>query len=340
MKLNEQTQQDLIEHVENILVPHTAFTKALNRLEQGMKVAPFLRDPLGYFISGESRTGKSRVIEEFRSRYARLRTPEGMEIPVLYVSVPSNPTEKGLATAILAALEDPLAYKGTELDKTSRLLTLLRECKTKMLILDEFQHFVDKTANFAVLHRTSDWLKSLLNDAKVVTVIAGLPYGNSVLAQNQQLRGRIPQTIMIPRFDWRDDASRMEFMGLLDGFTEIMRERFDFPDIGEENFAFRFFLATGGITGYIFNLIRQAAWNAITVHDKTKLTLKDFEEAYTEAIHSLDYQAINPFSLDARAFSGEALERAYTIGCRSDDYPDARTRRRTRAKTQLTAANV
>ena len=333
MKLNEKTSTELREHVEKILVPHTAFSKALGRLEQGMRVASIIRDPIGFFISGESRTGKSRVIEEFTNRYIPSRSPEGMVIPVLYVEVPSNPTEKSLATEILAALGDPLADKGTEKEKKNRLLILLKECRTKVLILDEFQHFVDKTANYAVLHKTSDWLKGVLNKAKVVTVIAGLPYGNSVLAQNEQLRGRIPNNIVMPRFDWKGETSRGEFLGVLDGFTEVMRERFTLPDLGEENMGYRFFLATGGITGYIFNIIRQAAWNVVD-QDRTDIKLEDLREAYLQAIHTLDHQAVNPFSLDPRVFEASALEHAYTVGTRSDDYMSTTIRRSRKTKQQ------
>lgn len=335
MKLTEKTKTELREFVENILVPHTAFSCALERLEQGIRVAPIIRDPLGYFISGESRTGKSRLIEEFTNRYPPYRTPEGMRIPVLYVEVPSNPTEKGLAAEILAALGDPLADKGTENEKKRRLLRLLKECKTLVLILDEFQHFVDKTANNAVHLKTSDWLKGVLNQAKVVTVIAGLPYGNSVLAQNQQLRGRITQDIHMPRFDWKNDSSRGEFLGLLDGFTDVLRSRFTLPDLGEDTMAYRIYLASGGITGILTNLIRQAAWNAIDAN-RTDIKLEDLSKAYKQAIHSLDHQAVNPFSLDPKVYGGEALERAYQIGIgsRIDGYPAAQTRRGRKPNSQ------
>lgn len=319
MNLNDQKRKELMQHVEEILVPHTAFNDALDQLEQGMRVASIIRDPLGYFISGESRTGKSRVIEEFKGRHPSTRLLEGMVVPVLYVEVPSKPTVKGLVSEILAALGDPLAEKGTEQERTRRLLKLLDACRTKVLILDEFQHFVDKSAKFAVMHHISDWLKNLLNKAKIVTVIAGLPYANTVLAQNEQLRGRFTHTLNLPRFSWKDADSNGEFLGLLDGFTDYMQEHFSVVNFAGEDLAYRFYLATGGLTGYVFNIIRKAAWNVLD-EGRCDINMADLHKAYSQVVHKTDQQASNPFSLHFNLGDGAALELASNIGRRADDY--------------------
>ena len=192
--LNLANKNALVEFIDSVLVSHTAFEYAGTILHQACELAPNLREPTGYFIVGESRTGKSRLVEEVSNAYPTVRTPHGLISYVIKVIVPSKPTVKGLASEILHALGDPLAYKGTENDMTRRILNLLKVCQTRLLFLDEFQHLVDKSTKYNVVHHVSDWLKNLLSSSKIVTVLVGLPYGQAVLRQNEQLRGRFTNT--------------------------------------------------------------------------------------------------------------------------------------------------
>jgi len=305
--------------VEEMLVPHTAFQEATRVLEQAFEAAPTIRDPFGYFIAGESRTGKSRLIEEFQQAHLRSRTELGLQAPVVNVVVPSKPSVKGLAAEILRALGDPLAHKGTEQDMNARLLIFLKQCGVRVLILDEAQHLVDKSSKYALIHHVSDWLKNLMNRSKVVVVIAGLHYAQTVLSQNEQLRGRFAQKIILPRFQWQDPKLRVEFRGLLKGFNQVLSERFDLPDLSSQEMALRFYLASGGLTGYVFNILRKTIWNMID-EERTAVEMTDFDIGYREMVSSEDQQAISPFSPDFDINDGLAFEKAEKIGSRSDDY--------------------
>ena len=345
MQTTIQTNQEPIDKdqlrlfLECMLVPHTAFITATKCLEQAFRVSSTIRDPIGYFISGESRTGKTRLIEDFAAQYPKYRLPEGLIVPVLHVEVPSKPTVKGLAAEILAALGDPLADKGTEQEKTRRVVTYLQKCQTKVLVLDEFHNFVDKSSNFAVIHHVSDWLKNLLNKAKIVTVIVGLPYGEAVLSQNEQLRGRFTKSFHLPRFNWQDEALQGEFLGLLDGFTELLREHFTIKDLGGEEMAYRFYLATGGLTGYVFNILRLAAWNVID-EDRTSITINDLDIAYNIFISDVDRHALSPFSPKFNLTDVPAFEKASKIGARSVDYAPEKTTRRYKPRSTREALAV
>ena len=259
-------------------------------------------------------------------------TLEGLMVPVLYVEVPSKPTVKGLASEILAALGDPLADKGTEQEKTRRLLKYLKQCKTRVLILDEFQNFVDKSTKFTVIHHVSDWLKNLLNQAKIVTVIAGLPYGEAVLGQNEQLRGRFTKSIHLPRFDWKDDELRNQFLGVLDGFSELLRQQFLTVDLGGAEMAYRFYLASGGLTGYVFNIIRIAAWNIID-EERTSLTIEDLDIGYQRFVSEVDQLSISPFSKNFNLMDGNACDKASRVGLRSEDYVPEKAASRYKPRT-------
>lgn len=305
--------------IEDMLVPHTAFIKTKKALEQGFRAADTLKTSIGYFVSGETRTGKTRLLEEFAAGHPSVRTDLGLIVPVLCVQVPSKPTAGGIASKILAAYGDPSAQKGTELAKTERIAVLIKQCQTKVLVIDEVQHFVDKTSKFTVIHHLTDWLKNFITESKIIIVIVGLPYAQSVLSQNEQLRARFRNTLYLPRFDWKDDALRGEFLGLLDGFYQLLQENFSLPDIGNEDFAYRFYLATGGLTGYVFNILRQAAWNVID-DGHTIIKMEDIDQAYQDVINEIDQHATSPFSRKFDMTDGQALFRAAQVGIRTEDY--------------------
>lgn len=306
-------------HVEQMLVTHTSFEKAMDSLEQAFNAAPIIRDPMGIFITGESRTGKSRVIEEFMDAHQPIRFNEGLEVPVIKVLVPSKPSVKGLAAEILRALGDPLPDKGTEQVMTARLLIFLSHCKVRMLILDEGQHLVDKSTKYNLIHHVSDWLKNLMNQSKVVVVIAGLEYAQTILSQNEQLRGRFTNKINMPRFNWREDQSRSEFLGLLAGFNSFISEQFSMPDISSHDLALRFYLASGGLTGYLFNILRKTVWDVVD-DGRTTIHLEDFDVGYRAMISTQDQHQSSPFSRSFQLDDGQVFEKARTIGLRPEDY--------------------
>lgn len=312
---------NLYGYIDSLLVRHSAFTNAAKRLEWAFRAAPNLKDPFGLYIYGEARTGKSRLIEETVGKHASYRTEKGLIVLVVRLQVPAKPTIKSLAIEILKALGDPMPEKGTENSMTERLVVLLKACETRLLILDEFQHFVDKSSKYSVIHHVADWLKNLLNSTKVTAVLVGLEYGQAVLSQNEQLRGRFANPIRMPRFDWRDEKLRNEFLGLLDGFSTLMSEKFDVPELGSDEMGYRFYIATGGLTGYIFNLLRMAAWEAIG-SGHTTISMHELQIAYEAGINHEDQYRINPFSKEFDLNDAEAFEHARMIGRHVDHYQD------------------
>lgn len=282
--------------VEATLVPHTAFTKASARLAQCLRYAENASEPICIAVTGESRTGKSRVLEECIAAHFPQRTKEGVIKPILYVKTPPRPTVKGLAEEMLRAIGDPKSSAGEERSKTSRLKTLMAAAKIKMVILDEFQHFHDKGSR-KIMHEVADWLKILVDDMKVALVVAGLPRCRAVLNQNEQLDGRFLAPAVMPQFDWRDDDARDEFVGILEAFHESLGRHFDLPPLHSPGMAFRCYCGTGGLIGYLTKFLRQAVWDAID-EGRTSIDLAQLYAAHRGAVW-VEAGAIsfpNPFS--------------------------------------------
>lgn len=314
--------------VESTLVPHRAFEQATRRLEQCFAYANNASEPICIAIVGESRTGKSRALEECEDRHPSVRDNEGLSIPILRVKTPSKPTVKGLAEVMLRAMRDPLFDRGTEISKTSRLQTLMLNCGTQMVMIDEFQHFVDKGSH-KVMHHVADWLKILVDDSRVALVVAGLPSCQAVLDQNEQLAGRFLSPVFMPRFDWLCDEHRDEFIAILGAFHDSINQHFDLPALDGEEMAFRCYCGTGGLMGYLSKFLRQMVWNALDANKKS-ISLSELAQAHYEAVwaESGPLGIPNPFSKEfSSARTDDIISRVKGMGTSIEPQPAVRNRK-------------
>lgn len=268
--------------IESKLVEHTAFVKISTKLGQCMDSALYSDHPISLAIIGESRTGKTTVAEQFCSGYLPYRVPEGRKVPILKVITPSEPTIIGLAEHMLCHMGDERFYNGTRTAKTIRLKKLINSAETKMVMIDEFQHFVDKATD-RVIHSAADWLKTLVEECGVSLVILGLESALSVLDQNEQLRGRFSAPIEMPRFDWSNEAHRDEFSAVVSAFEDEITKNFDSVELSNHEMTFRLYVATGGLIGYLWKFLRQVIVNA-TDSDSTTICLQDLDVAYKDSI--------------------------------------------------------
>ena len=313
---------ELMNLVESTLVPHTAFSHADRSLEQCFRYAIGSAEPICVSVIGESRTGKSRLLEACTAKHPRHRNKEGLTVPILKVSTPSKPTVKSLAEDMLYAIGDPLYAIGTENAKTARLKVLLRETGTRMLMIDEFQHFVDKGSRKVIYH-VADWLKILVDETRVALVVAGLETSLAVLEQNEQLAGRFLAPIHLPRFDWRCEEHRSEFLGILGSFTESLSGHFDIPDLANTDLSFRIYCGTGGLIGYLTKFLRQLVWNCLDAGQRV-ITLAEMASAHHQAIGKTEKHIDrgNPFeSSTVPRPTTEVLSQVSLIGTQSEEKP-------------------
>jgi hypothetical protein len=268
--------------VENFVLPHAAFADALNRVERCYSFAKLKAEAEGLAIIGESGTGKTSVLQTFRDNYLPTRDENGMKIPVLLASVPSSPTVKSLAGVLLEALHASDPERGTENEKSRRIRVLMKETGTRMVMIDEFQHFYDRGTQ-KIMHHVADWLKILIDQTQTTLVISGLPTCLGVIDQNEQLMRRFSSPIRLTRFDWQVPKDREQFIGLLAMFHEELGKRYIAPKFHSEQMAFRFWQATSGLMGYLSKLLRQVERNAL-VEERTEISLKDLHTAHMESI--------------------------------------------------------
>jgi hypothetical protein len=283
-------------------------------------------------LIGETGTGKSRALETFWQQHPPERLDDGMYVPILRVQTPSMPTVKGLAAVMLEGLgaEDP-DHEKTENERTRRLNILMKGTQTRMVMLDEFQHFEDKGSQ-KIMYHVADWLKILVDNQKCALVVSGLPTCSDVIDQNVQLARRFLAPVHLSRFRWADKDERVDFVAILNSFDETLRGcQFQTPELVSQQMAFRFYLATGGLIGYVAKLLRQAVRNAVS-EGRTEIGLKHFDAAHIQSMwrepgfDNVPRPFQNSFAPEP---TNEVLDQAWRLGTVLTPIdPTPRTRRR------------
>lgn len=313
---------------EKIIVPHKAFEQGRTLLNQLYDYAAAKSAAEGIAILGESGTGKTTLLTQFISDHRLKREENGVQGPVLYCSVPSTPTVGGLAGVMLQALGAQDWDRGTEIQKTQRLTKLIDEVGILILVIDEFNHFIERRSGKVLMYQTADWLKKLIDDTGRTLVVSGLPSCRAVIDQNEQLTRRFLAPIELPRFIWTDIERRIEFMIILKAFYKEVAKEYSTPEYFSAEMAFRFYCATGGLIGYLSKLLKQALRNAATAKSKS-IELQDLHDAFLQSIWSSTQAKDLPRPFE-KGFTPveniDLLERVAKIGVRIEP-PQERKRR-------------
>jgi len=149
---------------------------------------------------------------------------------------------------------DKMFYTGTRNVKTARLRKLISSCGTKVIAIDEFQHFKDNVSD-KVTYGVAEWLKVLVEKTSVSLVVSGLKSCESILRQDEQLLGRFMAPIIMSRFDWRIEDDRAEFIGILKAFNSEISKYFDICELHNSTISFILYIATGGLIGYLTKIL-------------------------------------------------------------------------------------
>ena len=268
----------------NVVIEHTAFAGAKERIELFRSGIERQQDAIVLALVGPSGSGKSCLLDQIFDSEKPIETEEGMIHRHIRVTVPDEPTPKNMAEAILVKLDPSDRVKRyTKAQITTRIQTLLEECETRVIILEEFQHFYDSTTE-RVWERESDWLKNLVevktsNGTKRLLIVSGLEDSMTVILQNDQLRRRCRAAIELPCFSWRNAESAAEFVECVGSFLNVMSKHVKLPDVKKEHMYYRSYCATGGLIGHLKTLLTEVVLYAHK-GGKREVALEDFDGAF------------------------------------------------------------
>ena len=141
----------------------------------------------GHVVDGDPTLGKSTIIKTFGrdyERHLRRRHPQRFNglgpdfTPVVYISVPSGATPRGLSLRFAEYLGLPTKVKVTADEATNQVFKALRECGTRIVLIDDI-HFLDCSQKEGKL--ANDHLKYLANYCAATFIYAGVDIASTSL---------------------------------------------------------------------------------------------------------------------------------------------------------------
>ncbi|HWS99700.1 MAG TPA: TniB family NTP-binding protein [Pyrinomonadaceae bacterium] len=285
--------EERIRLTEQIYISYPRLKEVEQKIAYCHEFSKMSAEPVNLLIQGETGTGKTTCLKRYEHRYPRYETEEGAIVPVISAAIPVPATVKSLVTKLLIGLGDPLAEKGTVVNQTLRFLRLIKACDVQLIILDEFQHVIDRDSD-KVLKTVSDWLKNLINESKIPIVLIGMPYCDVILEANAQLKRRFSSRISIEPFGWDTNEQRQDFRKFLRA-VDVKLPLEKRSNLADEDMAYRFFCASDGTVANVMQVARRATTLAIDRSMKS-LDLAVLAEAYDERLAANYPQKPNPFT--------------------------------------------
>jgi energy-coupling factor transporter ATP-binding protein EcfA2 len=322
------SEDERIRLVERIFINFPRLNRVREKIAYCHRHSKVAAEPECLLITGQTGAGKTTLCEVYAGQFPRQPNREGIAVPVLSASIPVPATAKSPATRLLVALGDPMADRGTTVNQTLRLVKLIRDCGVELIILDEFQHFIDRDSNHILL-TVANWLKDLLNETKVPMILTGMPYSDIILQANAQLERRFQMRERLDPFGWETPAQQTEYRTFLRYLDESLplAER---SRLSDTETAFRIYCATGGVIGYVMKLIRRASVLAIT-RSLSRLDHELLAEVYDERLSSGRAELLNPFRAEPeqlraepvkeKEFAGKLTRRGLQARVESDERP-------------------
>lgn len=278
--------------VRDRIIEHDSFTKAVRAIAQAHERWTLAKVPGALLIYGQSGCGKSTVLRYYLQQFPRQSTPRKTIIPVLRVVTPESPTVRSFTEAVLVALGDPAAARGSAAVKTQRIIHFVKECEIQLFLIDEFHHFCDSTRSES--RRVTDWLKNLINECGVPVVLFGLPRAISALNSNEQLRRRFSSPIHLAEFGFATDEQQLTFRSVLQHLQSLMPYQKGL-NLSNPDMAMRFHFATNGLIDYVVKIIDELVV-ASAGHPHPAVDYNALQEAFKVQIWADVPEQLNPFN--------------------------------------------
>lgn len=288
--------------VSRLIIKHPGFSQAYQLLKDAYLFNEQTGLSKNYWLVGPSGTGKTTLMDMLVKEFPPVEYVDRKRIPVLAINIPALPTIKNLAEEMLVQLGDPLFHRGSAIDKTIRILHLIKACDTKLILFDEMQHFIDRGHKRAPAE-VADWLKTLIDKAQISTVIMGLERTQIILDANEQLRRRFSRRIDLKPFDLESGSSRAHFLGVIKKIDATL----GLPtplNLQQEGIARQLHFATNGIMDYMVKLML-GAYHVAVSHDLPGIDRECLEKAFSESVWVEGVGKLNPFNPD---FIGQRLD--------------------------------
>lgn len=226
-------------------------------------------------LVGDTNTGKTMIANRFHELHPayELEDNEGVVIPVLFVQAPPIPNESRFYSNILEKMFAPYKHSDSTEKKQYQVLTLLRSCNVKMLVIDEIHSLLagsmEKQRVFLSV------IRNLGNELRIPIVGIGTKDALRAIKTDPQLDNRFKPTLL-PKWEYGVDFRR-----LLASFERMIP--LEKPsNLHNEQIAMKLLAMSEGLLGELSEIISEAAIEAIRTN-KEKIDL--------DILHSLDWSS-------------------------------------------------
>lgn len=249
-------------------IGYTRAHEALNALSDLLSHPRTLRMP-NLLLVGESGNGKTTVVERFRELHPVVAQPGGEPLmPVLAMSMPSEPVETRFWTELLLALK--IAHRDSDpvQRKKNQAHSVLTYVQCRMLVIDEIHNILYGHARQQ--RHFLGVMKNLSNDLKLPIVAVGTRDAIRALHTDTQLPSRF-EPFGLPR--WQLNA---EFLRLLASFERLLPLAKPSGLISRE-LAIKLHGMSGGTIGELSRILKRATIQAIRDRSE-QITLKSLDQ--------------------------------------------------------------
>jgi Bacterial TniB protein len=284
-------------YVRQMRVHYPLWEKILGEIRRRHWMNAIAAEPQCMLLVGPTGAGKTTLAASYARQYPAIFTDTVTLRPVVMATTPSTASVPNLMIALLSALGDPGATRGTIGAKEYRLYRYFKEkCKVELLILDELQHFVDRDSQ-RILQNASNWLKTFIKETKVSCVFIGLQNdAEEVVNTNPQLARLFGDPYVLAPFEWdetKPDSTKEVFREFLRELERLLPLK-GLSHLADYETALRCFAACGGIVSYMMELVRSATYLALE-QERECLDYDLLSQAFTERLAPERRGIPNPF---------------------------------------------
>jgi len=283
------------EHVKRIIIEHPKYKMLAECIKEHHELSINSVQPDGLFLYGETGVGKSTLLKGYAAKYPKYVEEGITKVPILYFKVPVGATPKSVASALLFSLGDPNYDKGTGTTQTARILHFIEKCEVQMVIIDEFQHLIDRDTK-GVLNRASDWVKSFSEDVRIPVILCGMPESEKIFRHNEQLDRRFCIKEELLSFEYFSKEDQIEFRT----FLNVLDKQLPFANksnLADPFLSEKLYYATNGVPSYIKTILENATVHAVK-NGQDNIDELNLFQAFNKIKISKRKGLINPFCKD------------------------------------------
>lgn len=303
--------QQLRRDIENCELAHPMFVEHSRVLKQ------YIDDALAGFapkvtrVPGPSGVGKSSLIATLARAYPKTRVNGRLVAPVLVVEVPQFASAKQLPIGVLQALGLQVTGTMTVGSMFDLMKKQLELAGTRVVIFDEISHLVDEGSRVPP-RAASDWLKTLVDKAKVELIVFGIPRLERLFSANEQLRRRSRPARMFLPYDASDAEQMSAYIACVTNYARMFAAAGYPISVPARVLIQQSYLLTGGLIGVLADFMRELA-RQVADSAPRALNYADCEMVLDEVSHagSPHQLAFQDSGVEDRDVPPTALKQAY-----------------------------